>query len=119
MFLAEMDIASNFDTIATARLTEMAFTRLAFQRGWDASVLMLLRHKSSMVTDPRDKIYGICGVASDAGATGYCTAAAEVSRFVLTIALRQRKYTMIWSCGFSKESIQYPSSAPKRPRLHF
>ena len=72
LFCSEMRIAQDFDTTATVRLFEMSLTRQAYQQRLSASLLMLiLRHKSTMVTDPRDTVYAFSGMAFDAGTTGY------------------------------------------------
>ncbi|RDW65565.1 hypothetical protein BP5796_10257 [Coleophoma crateriformis] len=70
IFVQEMDILPTSDLKSVSRLLEMGLTRQAFQKGYPASVLMLLlRHKSTLVTDPRDKIYAISGMAVDSGPT--------------------------------------------------
>jgi hypothetical protein len=72
IFVNEMGILSDFDTKNTARLFEMALTRLAFKQGQGQGLIMLLlRHSATLMTDPRDKVYAFCGMAADTGLTGY------------------------------------------------
>ena len=50
------------------RVMSIALTGQAFKQGHQLSLLsLLLRHRLAITTDPRDKIFALCGIAYDAG----------------------------------------------------
>ena len=61
--LAEDYLSPNF-----GRVMSIAVTGQAFKQGHQLSLLsLLLRHRLAITTDPRDKIFALCGIAYDAG----------------------------------------------------
>ena len=61
--LAEDYLSPNF-----GRLMSIALTGQTFKQGHQLSLLsLLLRHRLAITTDPRDKIFALCGIAYDAG----------------------------------------------------
>ncbi|MCJ1250485.1 hypothetical protein MMC30_007713 [Trapelia coarctata] len=68
----DLRMSEEFDYDNVNRLVRLGLTRMAFQQGWPQSLFMLLlRHCTSLTTDPRDKIYSFMGMAANAGTTGY------------------------------------------------
>ena len=68
----DMGMSEEFDHDNIKRILRLALTRIAFQQGWPQTLFMLLlRHSTSLRTDPRDKVYSLMGMAANVGAIGY------------------------------------------------
>lgn len=61
-------LAEHFLTPNSTRIISIALTSQLFKQGRQSSLLsLLLRHRRAITTDPRDKVFALCGIAYDAG----------------------------------------------------
>ena len=61
-------LAEDYQSPNFGRVMSIALTGQAFKQGHQLSLLsLLLRHRLAITTDPRDKVFALCGIAYDAG----------------------------------------------------
>ena len=114
IWLAQKYLSNNY-----GRLMTMVLTRQAFKSGARLSLLsLLLRYRMALTTDPRDKVFALCGLAGDVGADGlhirpnYRLPAHEVHHDLAVRMLIKSQNLDILSVQNEAESSTYPSWVP-------
>ena len=68
IFSNDIGLAPEYQTQNYGRLFLMALTRQTFQASIEQDLhSLLLRHRLALTTDPRDKVFALCGLAADNG----------------------------------------------------
>ncbi|KAL2045707.1 hypothetical protein N7G274_002138 [Stereocaulon virgatum] len=116
---SNIGLAMEYMTSDDARVWTMGLTRQASQSGVKQNLLsLLLRHRTASTTDPRDKVYALCGLATDAGSEGldirpdYRLPVLEVYRDIAVKMLTKGRTLDVLSVPRDHESSEFPSWVP-------
>ena len=123
IFTDDIALTLDVDTTNFARLYQISLSRQAFQGGVSQNLLsLLLRYRLALTTDPKDKVFALCGLAGDAGPEGldipidYCLPVEEVYRDVAVRMLTRLKNLDILSIPRIDKSSPLPSWIPDLSR---
>ena len=100
-------------------ISYVVLTRAALKLGATLDLLsLLLRHRMALTTDPRDKVFALCGLAADADqnhldiSIDYRRPVQEVSREVAVRMLTKNRNLDIFSVPNANENPRNPSWVP-------
>ena len=112
-------LAEEYDTESNLACFSIALTRQALSKGNRLGLLsLLLRHRLAQTTDPRDKIFALCGIAADAGPDvldvqiDYHLPNLDVHRNVAVAMMTKERNLDVLSTPKDVESLEFPSWIP-------
>ena len=112
-------LAEEYDTVSNLALVSIALTRQALSNGNPLRLLsLLLRHRLAQTTDPRDKVFALCGIAADAGPDSldiridYHLPNIDVYRNVAVAMMSKGRDLDVLSTPKDVESLDFPSWVP-------
>ena len=119
IFSHDIGLASEYMNENYGRLFLMGLTRQAVQSEIQQDLLCLLfRHRLALTTDPRDKVFALCGLAADNGQDrlaiipDYRQPVDELYRVVAVKMMTRNKNLDILSVPIDRESHSRPSWVP-------